>query len=156
MLIETISFIHYAFKLDQEKTPINNWIIMVMNFNECLCYHNTWVIVHTSHMGLCKHQCGIIVYSAGPEVRLSPGVEVLTASHLCPNHLVLIYIVMLQAKDQAFNLMPILVKLRSIQIFVLFTCLCAWSVLLQKCFPTISADFLSLQLEFCIILVAKS
>lgn len=156
MLIETISFIHYAFKLYQEKTPINNWIIIVMDFNECFCYHNTWVIVHTSHMGLCKHLGEMSVYIEGPQVRLSPGFEVLTASHLSPNHLVLIYIVMLQAKDTAFNLMHILVKHRSIQIFVLFTCLCAWSLLLQNCFLTISADFLSLQLEFHIILVAKS
>lgn len=156
MLIETISFIHYAFKLYQEKTPINNWIIIVMDFNGCFCYHNTWVIVHTSHMGLCKHLGEMSVYIEGPQVRLSPGFEVLTASHLSPNHLVLIYIVMLQAKDTAFNLMHILVKHRSIQIFVLFTCLCAWSLLLQNCFLTISADFLSLQLEFHIILVAKS
>lgn len=148
MLIETISFIHYAF--------INNWIIMVMDFNECFCYHNTWVIVHTSHMGLCKHLGEMSVYIEGPQVRLSPGFEVLTDSHLSPNHLVLIYIVMLQAKDTAFNLMHILVKHRSIQILVLFTCLCAWSLLLQSCFLTISADFLSLQLEFHIILVAKS
>lgn len=76
-------------------------------------------------MGLCKHLGEMSVYIEGPQVRLSPGFEVLTASHLSPNHLVLIYIVMLQAKDTAFNLMHILVKHRSIQIFVLFTCLCA-------------------------------
>lgn len=74
-------------------------------------------------MGLCKHQGGMSVYIAGPQVRLSPGDEVLTASHLSPNHLVLIYIVMLQAKAPAFNLMHILAKHRSIQIFVLVTCL---------------------------------
>lgn len=74
-------------------------------------------------MGLCKHRGGMSVYIAGPQVSLSPGDEALTASHLSPNHLVLIYIVMLQAKAPAFNLMHILAKHRSIQIFVLVTCL---------------------------------
>lgn len=135
MYVNWNHFIHsLCIQSYQEKTPINNWIIIVMDFNECFCYHNTWVIVHTSHMGLCKHLGEMSVYIEGPQVRLSPGFEVLTASHLSPNHLVLIYIVMLQAKDPAFNLMHILVKHRSIQIFVLFTCLCAWSLLLQTVF----------------------
>lgn len=156
MLIETISFIHYAFKLYQEKTPINNWIIIVMDFNECFCYHNTWVIVHTSHMGLCKHLGEMSVYIEGPQVRLSPGFEVLTDSHLSPNHLVLIYIVMLQAKDPAFNLMHILVKHRSIQIFVLFTCLkSAFTKLFSynQCWFSVFATGISYYLS-CKVLVA--